>query len=404
MSISSHFRRGPLSEEADSSLSRLRRREPEAVDRSGEIAEKTERLVKMLAAENLCGALIGAQHNFSWLTAGGTNGIDLSREPGAGVLLIRRDGKRFALASRIEMERLLSEELAGEDFEAVEFGWEEEKASPTFLVERAKSLLNEAGPLGSDLSIGSNVRVVEGAIARCRYELTPPEIERFRRLGRDAGEAIGSLMRSLRPGETEKEVARRASDALAAHNIHAVVNLVAADERIQRFRHPVPTEKRWRRALMVVVCARRGGLIASLTRIVSVGPIADEMRRRTEAAAKVYAQLLSQTRPGTTGAELYHVAARAYQDEGFEGEEHLHHQGGATGYRTRDWLAHPSSEERVRLHQAFAWNPSITGTKVEETALVTEDEIEALTRTPGWPQIEARAGLRAFLSPDALAL
>src|SRR5215212_10363664 len=108
----------------------------------------------MLSAENLGGVLITSQHNFSWLTAGAINGIDLSREPGAGALLVRRDAKRFVLASRIEMARLQREELAGEDFGAVEFGWEEEKASPWFLLERATALLHDGDTmLGSDLPV-----------------------------------------------------------------------------------------------------------------------------------------------------------------------------------------------------------------------------------------------------------
>ncbi|HEX8096966.1 MAG TPA: hypothetical protein VF507_02975, partial [Pyrinomonadaceae bacterium] len=104
------------------------------------------------------------------------------------------------------------------------------------------------------------------------------------------------------------------------------------------------------------------------------------------------------------GAELYEAAARAYVDEGFEGEEHKHHQGGATGYRTRDWVAHPSSEERVQLNQAFAWNPSVTGTKVEDTVIVLGDEIEVITRTPDWPHIAVSARGREYLSPDVLSL
>ena len=360
----------------------------------------------MLAAENLGGVLLNAQHNFSWLTAGSTSGIDMSREPGACALLVRRDGKRFVLANRIEMARILTEELkAGEDFEPVEFSWEEEKASSTFLIDRARSLLTDGNVrLGSDLSLAQNVSTIEGAIARCRYELTPSEIERFRRLGSDAGRALGGLMKSLTPGLSEREVAGRAANALALDGIHTVVNLVAADERISNYRHPVPTEKKWERVLMVVVCARRGGLIASLTRIVSAGPVSDDMKRRTLAAASVNAQLLQATRPGATGTELYNVAARAYLEEGFAGEQHLHHQGGATGYRTRDWVAHPLSEERVHLNQAFAWNPSITGTKVEETTIVEGSGIEAITSTPDWPYIAAKAGGCEYLSPDVLAL
>src|SRR5437588_11593767 len=107
----------------------------------------------MLAAEGLGGVLLGAQHNFAWLSAGGTNGVDTSREAGACALLVRGDGKRFVLASSIEMARMLAEEITADEFEPVEFGWEEEKSSPAFLAGRAQALL-DGGALGSDLALG----------------------------------------------------------------------------------------------------------------------------------------------------------------------------------------------------------------------------------------------------------
>lgn len=358
----------------------------------------------MLAAESLGGLLIGAQHNFSWLTAGATNGIDTSRDAGAGALLVRADGKCFVLANRIEMPRLLAEELAGEEFEPVEFSWEEEKAAPSLVADRALALLGRGSALGADLPSGSGVAVVEGALAPCRYRLTSPEVERFRQLGSDAGRAVSRLVRSLEPGETEQEVARRAADALSAGGMRAVVCLVAADERIGQFRHPVPTERRWEKVLMLVVCARRGGLIVSLTRIICAGAIDEELRRRTALTARVNAHLLAATRPGTNGAELYRTAARAYAAGGFAGEERLHHQGGAAGYRTRDWVAHPASAEVVQDGQAFAWNPSITGTKVEETNIAREEGVEVVTATPDWPQAAVEVDGREYLSPDVLLI
>jgi Xaa-Pro aminopeptidase len=374
------------------------------VTKSEELTVKTARVVEMLAANNLGGVIVSAQHNFSWLTAGRTNGIDFSREAGAGALLVRNDGKRFVLANSIEMPRLLNEELADQDFEPIEFSWEEEKASPNFFVARALSLLRNGATLGSDIGIGSDVVIIETALARCRYQLTTSEIKRFRSVASDAAEAIAKLIRTLVPGETEREIAQRVSDALAAHNLYAVVNLVAADERIQKYRHPVPTDRRWEKLVMIVVCARRGGLIASLTRIVSSDHISDELRRRTLAAARVNAQLMAATQIDVSGADLYRIAARAYAAEGFENEERLHHQGGASGYRARDWVAHPASEERVQLSQAFAWNPSVTGTKVEETCIAFAAGVEVLTTTSDWPQIPVRINDREYLSPDILVL
>ena len=374
------------------------------MNRNEEIEEKTGRLTRMLAAENLGGVLLVAQPNFAWLTAGGNNGIDTSREQGACALFVRADGKRYVLASRIEMARLLEEELKGSDFEPVEFGWEEDKASPTFLADLAAKLNDSGAPLGSDLPIASNVKAIDGIISRCRYQLTPPELERLRQLGSDAGEVLGAVARSLTPGEKESEIARRMSDAMGARGMRSVVTLVAADERIAKFRHPVPTEKKWEHVVMLVSCARRQGLVSSLTRIVCAGEVSEELRRRMQASARVNAKLWAATRPGATGSELYRVAAEAYAEEGFPGEEHLHHQGGAAGYRTRDWVAHPASNETVQINQAFAWNPTVTGSKVEETCITSAEGVEVITKTPDWPQIPVPVEGHEYTSPDVLSL
>ncbi len=180
---------------------------------SKEIEEKTERLVRLISQAGLGGVLINSQPNFSWLTAGGRNGIDLSRETGAGTLFLRHDGSRFVLANRIEMNRLLTEELDGQGYEPVDFAWEEEKGNPSFVADLARSLVTEKLPLGSDIPLGADLRLVSGAIAHARYELTEDEVSRFKALGRDAGKAIGDLARAVEPGMTEREVARSANDA-----------------------------------------------------------------------------------------------------------------------------------------------------------------------------------------------
>ena len=153
---------------------------------------------------------------------------------------------------------------------------------------------------------------------------------------------------------------------------------------------------------MVVACAQRGGLVVSLTRIVSAGPVSDELRHRTRATAGVMGRLLAATRSGATGRQLYDEAARAYAEAGFPGEQRKHHQGGACGYRTRDWVAHPASDDVVDAPQAFAWNPSITGTKVEETAIAhgDDDAVEVITSSPGWPAITVDAGGVTVEMPD----
>src|SRR4029079_15897020 len=79
----------------------------------------------------------------------------------------------------------------------------------------------------------------------------------------------------------------------------------------------------------------------------------------------------------------------------YPGEERKHHQGGAIGYRAREWVAHPGSAEVVQPRQAFAWNPTITGTKIEDTALLLDGRLEIIMTSPDWPSIPLAHGLTA---------
>jgi hypothetical protein len=58
----------------------------------------------------------------------------------------------------------------------------------------------------------------------------------------------------------------------------------------------------------------------------------------------------------------------------------LHHQGGLTGYASREVIATPSSREIIQAGHAFAWNPSITGAKAEETFVLLESGAEVVAR------------------------
>ena len=358
----------------------------------------------MLAAEGLGGVLLNAQHNFAWLSGGGSNGIDLSRENGAANLLVTSDGRRFVVANNIEMPRLLAEELSGEDFEPVVYSWQDEKAIGDLALIKAKELIGNSAQIATDIALFADARPIENRIAACRYQLTSDELVRYRTLGHDSGAAIRQVIDKVEAGQTEIEIAETLRHELASNGMTSVVTLVAADERISLFRHPVPTENRWKKTLLLVICAKRGGLLTSQSRLVCVGEVPDELKKKTDAVALVNAALYDATQPGTTGAELYAVAANAYAQIGFGGEINQHHQGGAAGYKTREWVAHSKSTEVVRINQPFAWNPSITGTKVEETCILTADGVEVITASPNFPQITTVVNGHEYFSPGILSL
>ena len=106
--------------------------------------------------------------------------------------------------------------------------------------------------------------------------------------------------------------------------------------------------------------------------------------------------------PVATAAALFKVAAEAYAAAGLAGEEQLHHQGGACGYLEREWLARPDGKQTVRVPEAFAWNPSCRGGKVEDTTLAIDGTIEVLTSTPGLPQVITEAAGVPYMSSGVL--
>jgi len=90
------------------------------------------------------------------------------------------------------------------------------------------------------------------------------------------------------------------------------------------------------------------------------------------------------------------------RDTGFADEWKLHHQGGPCGYGPRDFVAVPGHPAQVLCDQAFAWNPSITGTKSEDTILVGPDRNEILSATGNWPTTHYEAGGQTWLRCDIL--
>ena len=369
---------------------------------NSELDIKAERLLSVMDSYGCNGVLLNGQHNFAWITGGANNGVDQSRDNGVASVLITRGGEKFLLASRIEMPRMLAEEVSDKDFEPVDFSWQDEKSSGQWLSGRASDLAG--GKIVTDIVIDPSTPAVDGSISSVRRSLTQPEIDRFKDLGRDASHALDEVFDRVEPGQTELEIASLMRSGLERKGIASLVTLVAADERVAKYRHPVPTSNKFEKTVMLVTCARRHGLIASLTRIATIGPASAELFERTEAAAFVNARLCHATREGVNGSELYDTAAIAYGEVGFADEIDKHHQGGAAGYRTREWVAHQNSSEIVGPDQAFAWNPSITGTKVEETVIVSGGRCEVITSSPKFPKIVNAIDGVEYSSPGILQI
>ncbi len=343
-----------------------------------EFQEKQNCIQALLAQHHLDAILLQRTSSFAWATCGGRSYINTASSDGIASLLITAS-RRYVLTNNIEAKRLEEEEGLGAQ------GWE-------FHVSPWYDPGNPVKELAGDLKLGSDglhlgALDLSNELSHLRAHLYPEEGARFRTLGQLCAQAMDRAIRQVKPGQTENEIAALLAHETQRTGAQPIVVLIATDERIFTRRHPLPTDKKMERYAMLVLCGRKSGLVASITRLVHFGRLPEELQKKQAACAQVDAAVTAATRPGRREAEIFKGIQEAYAATGFADEWKLHHQGGPAGYEPREWVVTPASTATVQLGQAYAWNPSSTGCKSEDTILVGPDSNEVLTTIEGWPML-----------------
>ncbi len=367
--------------------------------RPAELDEKYRRLAALMERDHLDAVLLRRGENLAWVTAGQVEArVLIPSETGVAALLLRRDGQRFYLAASNEAPRLAAEEFTGLGYEPVLSPWYANDTS--FQVAR----LAPGTRIGSDMGGEAGTGMLPIDLGPLRAPLTPPEIDRLRWLSAQTAGVVEGVLQALEVGDSEYDMEGVVARLLLSEGILPSVLLMAVDERILHYKHAVARGAQLKRFGMLNLCARKWGLAVSITRFAHIGPMPSELERGFAVAAQVNAALLHATREAATGAQLFSVARDAYAAAGFPGEEELHHQGGPAGYLEREWVATPDGTQTITLPQAFAWNPSCRGGKVEDTVLVTDAGAEVLTETPDLPAVETNVEGVAYRSAGVLQL
>ena len=363
-----------------------------------EISEKKARLMGLMKAQGLDSVIFTKRQNFAWATGGADNHVRHSSEGGVASLIFFRDGRRVVLTSNIESPRIWDEELMGLGFDLETVSWwkpEERVSALNTLLAGGKTASDDGTP---------GTRDVEPFMPPLRMSLTSYEIDKYRWIGKQAGQGISDTCKKIKKGMTEEEVAGMLFLELQKKSVKPTVMLVAADERISKYRHPIPTALKVKNSIMVVLCARRWGLVVSCTRLVCFGAMSPELKRKHDACVNIDGVFITSTVPGASWSGIFQKAQKAYGEAGFPDEWQKHHQGGPTGYIEREFTATPGTSPnlKVEANMAVAWNPSITGTKSEDTILVTSRGPEVITSSPNWPMIGVTVDRKTVKRPNWL--
>jgi len=324
------------------------------------------RIGALLDRFGLDAVVLRRPENFAWFTGGADNRVDHASDRGVADLVVTRTGA-VVVTTNIEAARLREEQVPGWD--VVDYPW---TAGPGDLV----ATLAGGAAIGADVPGPAEVDVA-GAVAPLRYRLDEDAVARYRAVGADAVAAVDAACAALDPALTETEAAGAVAGACRAAGLFTPALMVGGAARLPRHRHPVPAGAPLGARALIVVCAERGGLYANLSRFVHFEPPDADLAARLDACGEILARMREATRPGRTLADVFADCRRFYADAGHPDGWKDHHQGGLTGYRSREVIAAPGAGLEIGEGQAFAWNPSLPGAKAEETFVLT----------PGGPEI-----------------
>lgn len=338
------------------------------------INERIQPIRELMRDRGLDAFVLRRNPNLAWAIAGRAH-VPATIDAACFDLIVTLDSIT-AITNAIEAPRLIAEEFP-HGIEVKIINWWEGR----------DPLLPAGEKIGSDQA-GADRIDLSMEVEAIRASLIKTDVARFKEICVDAASALGAAMREVKSSDREIDVAGLISKSLWESDLEVAFLGVAGESRVKRFRHPLPTTAEIGSRAVASICAKRKGLIASVTRIVTFGELSESDYNSYLSLLNVEAAIFDATKVGISFSEPVKAAVAAYPANGFDGDEWTHHhQGGPTGYLPRDWPATTTTTREIAINQPIAWNPTGKGFKVEDTILTSPTGIEILSKDSGWPEL-----------------
>lgn len=341
-------------------------------------------LRELMKEKSLDNFVLRRNPNLAWAIAGRAH-VPTTIDMACFDLIITQDSAT-AITNVVEAPRLIAEELPNE-VTVKTIKWSEGR----------DPLLPTGSKVGCDQP-GANRIDLGVEVEMIRASLIESDLVRFKEICEDAAVALGNAMKQVESSDREIDVAGLITHSLWQADLEIAFLGVAGADRVRKFRHPLPTDAVVGNRVSASTCAKRKGLIASVTRIVTFGEVTDQMIADYTSIFNVEAAMLDATIVGAPFSDPINAAITAYPANGFDADEWTkHHQGGPTGFLPRDWPANQVSTRLIAKNQPIAWNPTGKGWKAEDTIVATDSGVKILSNDLDWPSFKVNGRTRAFL-------
>jgi len=237
---------------------------------------------------------------------------------------------------------------------------------------------------------GSVVEPADALLATLRMSKAPEEIACMRRAAALLEQGLQDVLARLRPGLTEREVARAWQWAVAEAGADPFQEepIVAAGPH-GASPHAVPTDRPIERGELITLdwAISVDGYYADLTRTVALGRPAEELRHIYDLVLRANAAGRDAVRPGLPAQEVDRAARAVIAEAGY-GEAFLHRTGHGLGVEVHEppYIVEGNSQPLLP-GMTFTVEPGIYiqglgGVRIEDDILVTSAAGLCLTQFP----------------------
>ncbi|MDY3985094.1 aminopeptidase P family protein [Dysosmobacter sp.] len=216
------------------------------------------------------------------------------------------------------------------------------------------------------------------------------ELEAMIAAQRIAERALADILKGLRPGVTEKEIAARLQYLMLHYGASDMsFDPIVVSGANGSLPHGVPSEKAIQRGEFVTMdfgCIYNG-YCSDMTRTVAVGFATEEMRTVYGTVLAAQQAGIAAAKAGATGREV-DGAARAVIDDAGYGKYFTHSFGHGVGVEIHETPnASPMNEQPLPAGAVISAEPGIylpgrLGVRIEDVILITEDGCRDITQAP----------------------
>ncbi|RYG36454.1 aminopeptidase P family protein [bacterium] len=336
--------------------------------------------------ENVDALLIGTSTNVRWAT-------DFTGS--FGYAIVTRDGGRFLTDSRYTLQA--SEQVSGLEV----FTFASPMEGDDFLAQNLKEMgVQRLGFEASGISYARWAKwaeklnpielfPVEGIVEGLRMIKTEAQIDKTREAAKLADATFEHVLKLLRPGLTEYDVALEIEFFTRRHGASNAFDIIAVSGERSARPHGTPSDKLLEDGdfLTLDFGAKLDGYHSDLTRTVVIGTPTDRHREHYGAVLEAQLASIAAMKPGVPAREVDALARQILGNYGlaeFFGHGLGHtlgltvHDGGRMSATSNDVL----TVGQIWTVEPGAYVPPFGGVRIEDDVVVREDGVEVLTSAP----------------------